>query len=61
MKPLMELTMRVANFLEGLVYLIGFVLVFMVVLVSRSAPRAPMPQLVRARVRKRTLPRSRSQ
>jgi hypothetical protein len=46
--------MRVANFFEGLVYLIGFLLVFMVVFVSRSAQRTPVAQLATVPVRRRT-------
>jgi hypothetical protein len=50
--------MRVLNFLQGLIYLVGFLLVFLVVLFDRSTRRAPAPQLVPVPARKRTHPRS---
>jgi hypothetical protein len=53
-----ETTMRVLNFLQGVIYLIGFLLVVLVVFLDRSTRTAPNPQLVPVPARKRSQLRS---
>ncbi len=45
--------MRVANLVEGLLFTAGFLVLCLVILMDRSARKAPVPQLVPVRVRKR--------